>query len=64
MRNKLRLPKAIYSKKAIDAAIIDYMHIAKIELMENQTHYICKFSKCVVDEQRVLCEFNNYPLNS
>lgn len=52
--------KAIYTRDAIESAIQDYTHIARIELTENQTHYICRFRNCVVAVQRVICEFNNY----
>lgn len=61
MRNDTQVyPRAIYNRKVIEAAIEGYRHIATIELIENQTHFICRFSKCVVDEQRVFCEFNNF----
>lgn len=52
--------KAIYTREAVESAIIDYGHISTIELRENQTHYICKFKRCVVSVQRVICEFDNY----
>lgn len=61
MKNNVQsYSKVIYSRKAIEKAISDYMHIANIKIKENRTHYICTFSRCVVDEQRVLYEFNNY----
>lgn len=52
--------KAIYSRPAIVSAIQDYRKIARISLKENETHYVCEFTKCIVDAQRVMNEFNNY----
>lgn len=52
--------KAIYSRHAIVSAIQDYMKIARIRLTENETHYVCEFTKCIVDAPRVVNEFNNY----
>lgn len=61
MKNETQVySKVIYARKAIESAIIDYKHIATIELTENRTYYICRFRKCIIAVQRVICEFNNY----
>lgn len=52
--------KSIYAREAIESAILAYKHIATVELTETQTHYVCRFRKCVVSVQRVICEFSNY----
>lgn len=62
MKSKtLAYSKEFYSKSILDKAIIDYSKIARIVLNNNDSeHYSCEFSKCVVDIDKVINEFNNY----
>lgn len=61
MKDNIQLySKTFYSKKVLTKAISDYHRIATIKLSENGSHYMCEFRKCVVDEQTVMNEFNNY----
>lgn len=52
--------KDFYSKEVLNQAIDDYKRIAKIKLLEDGGRYKCKFSRCAVDTQLVINEFNNY----
>lgn len=58
--DKQRFSKAFYSSEAIKSAIKDYRKIASISCAEENGYYVCTFSKCITDPQRVICEFNNY----
>lgn len=52
--------KAFYPKEVLKQAINDYKKIAKIKLVEDVWYYKCEFSRCSVNTQLVINEFNNY----
>ena len=58
--NKQRFSKAVYSSDAINSAIKDYVKIASITYSEVDEYYVCTFSKCITDTDRVIKEFGNY----
>lgn len=58
--DKQRYSKAFYSIEAIRSAIKDYKKIASISYAEQNGYYVCTFSKCITNTQRVIYEFNNY----
>ena len=61
MKNDIqRFSKAFYSSESIKRAIKDYKRIATITCSEEERYYVCRFSNCVIDTQKVINEFNNY----
>ena len=61
MKRKIqRYASSIYSSEVICRAISDYRKIAKISLSEQKGYFICSFSDCIVDPDKVVSEFGNY----
>ena len=58
--NKLLLTKEVYAKQCIMAAIADFSHLAKINVIENEKYWECIFAKCMIDNKKVMMEFENY----
>ena len=58
--NTIRYSKEFYNYDDIIAAIKDYKRISAITVSEDKDYYICSFSNCVIQPQRVVLEFNNY----
>ena len=52
--------KDLYPLSVLMTAIDDYRHITEISLSEEGVYFRCTFSNCVVDSERVVCEFHNY----
>jgi hypothetical protein len=61
MKNNIRFySKDLYPQKVIETAIEDYKNISKIIVSSNKNGFVCCFSDCLVDETRVVAEFDNY----
>lgn len=58
--NRQRYSKKFYTYEAVYFAIKDYKKIANISMAEDEDYYICTFSECITNPQRVVAEFNNY----
>ena len=52
--------KEFYPVEIIQNAIQAYRKLAVISVSEAQEHYTCRFTDCVIDNERIICEFNNY----
>ena len=52
--------KKLYTLPILLTAIEDYKRIADISLSHEGDYFLCAFSNCVVDPERVVCEFHNY----
>jgi hypothetical protein len=52
--------KSIYNKDCMMSAIKAYNKLAQISMTEQDSYYCCKFTKCIVDPQRIMNEFGNY----
>ena len=52
--------KALYPFPVLLAAIEDYRRIATVSLSDEGDYFQCVFTNCVVDPERVICEFDNY----
>ncbi len=60
MKHSRSYIKQIYTSQVIAEAIKAYGKIASISMSEKDEHYVCVFTNCVVDPERVMLEFDNY----
>ena len=58
--NTQRYSKEFYDVAAIKSAIAAYRKIATVSFSEDSSYYVCEFSNCIIDPNRVIFEFNNY----
>ncbi len=61
MKNKVQYySKEFYPIAIIRKAIHAYSKLAVVDVSEEKEHYKCIFSDCVIDSERIVCEFDNY----
>lgn len=61
MKNNVRYySKEFYPIAVIQKAIHAYSKLAAIDVSEEKEYYKCIFSDCVIDSERIVCEFDNY----
>lgn len=61
MKNKVQYySKEFYSISIIQKAIHAYSKLAVIDISEERDCYKCIFSDCIIDSERIVCEFDNY----
>lgn len=61
MKNKVQYySKKFYPVAIIKKAIQAYSKLAVVDVSEEKEYYKCIFSNCVIDAERIACEFNNY----
>ena len=60
MNSDLYLNKEIYEANVIRKCIIAFSRVAQISLVQMNNYYICNFFECLVDQEKVKDEFENY----
>lgn len=62
-RNEIFLNKEIYDYSAIKAATQGYKQLARIQVDETRSYYVCGFSHCKYGITRTIREFCNYVID-